>query len=241
MTEDTIFDMASLTKDLATATAIMQLYEAGKIASFDDTVEKYLSDFNSAHDAARSKVTLRLLLTHFSGEPPDLDLKDAWGLATPNHAEGIRRALTTPLHGAPGSAFVYSDINFILLGALIEKLSGQREDVYATEHIFNPLGMAHTRYLPIAKVCGLHDIHGAAIALPPNAHHEGPDGPCADGQWLAAQWIESIAPTAHDDESKAAPRAQPRLRSPAARLGARSHHPPHGRSRGPRGRFFHCA
>jgi SSS family transporter len=209
MTEDTIFDMASLTKDLATATGIMQLYEAGKITAFDDPLEKYLPDFNATHDATRSKVTLRMLLTHFSGEAPDVDLRDAWGLATPDHAEGIRRALTTPLHGAPGATFVYSDINFILLGALIEKLSGQPEDVYATEHIFQPLGMRHTRYLPIGKACGEHIITGAAIALPPNAHHEGPDGPCTGDQWLAAQWIESIAPTAHDDESKTHPELNP--------------------------------
>jgi len=203
MTEDTIFDMASLTKDLATATAIMQLYEAGKITSFDDPIEKYLPDFNSTHDPQRAHVTLRMLLTHFSGEPPDVDLKDAWGLAAPDHAEGIRRALTTPLHGAPGAAFVYSDINFILLGALVEKLSGESEDVYAAEHIFNPLGMRRTRYLPIGKACGEHIITGAAIALPPNAHHDGPDGPCTGDQWLAAQWIESIAPTTHDDEGNA--------------------------------------
>jgi len=209
LTEDTIFDMASLTKDLATATAIMQLYEAGKITSFDDPIEKYLPDFNPTHDLQRTHVTLRMLLTHFSGEPPDVDLKDAWGLATPDHAEGIRRALTTPLHGVPGTNFVYSDINFILLGALVEKLSGEPEDVYAREHIFNPLGMRHTRYLPIAKACGEYIITGAAIALPPNAHHEGPDGPCSGDQWLAAQWIENIAPTAHDDESKSNPSANP--------------------------------
>lgn len=209
MTEGTIFDMASLTKDLATATGVMQLFDAGKIASFDDPVEKYLPDFNSAHDATRSKVTLRMLLTHFSGEPPDVDLRDAWGLAAPDHAEGIHRALATPLHGTPGANFVYSDINFILLGALIEKLSGQPEDVYATEHIFNPLGMAHTRYLPIAKACGEHVVTGAAISLPANAHHEGPDGPCTGDQWLAGQWIESVAPTAHDDELKAHPELNP--------------------------------
>jgi len=208
MTEDTIFDMASLTKDLATSTGIMQLYEAGKITSFDDSVEKYLPDFNSAHDPQRARVTLRMLLTHFSGEAPDVDLKDAWGLAAPDHAEGIRRALSTPLTGVPGAKFVYSDINFILLGALIEKLSGEREDVYATEHIFNPLGMAHTRYLPFDKVCGPHEVHGAAIALPPNLHHSGPEA-CSGDQWLAAQWIESVAPTAHDDESKAHPELNP--------------------------------
>ena len=67
MTEDTIFDMASLTKCLATATAVMQLYEQGKVA-FDDPVQKYLPDFNPANDPQRAKVTVRMLLTHTSGE-----------------------------------------------------------------------------------------------------------------------------------------------------------------------------
>ena len=67
MTEDTIFDIASLTKSLATATAVMQLYEQGKV-QFDDPVQKYLPDFNTANDPQRAKVTVRMLLTHTSGE-----------------------------------------------------------------------------------------------------------------------------------------------------------------------------
>jgi len=79
MTEDTIFDMSSLTKSLATATAVMQLYEQGKV-QFDDPVQKYLPDFNTANDPQRAKVTVRMLLTHTSGEPGDISLKDPWGL-----------------------------------------------------------------------------------------------------------------------------------------------------------------
>ena len=78
MTEDTIFDIASLTKPLATATAVMQLYEQGKVA-FDDPVQKYLPDFNTANDPLRAQVTVRLLLTHTSGEPIDVNLHDPWG------------------------------------------------------------------------------------------------------------------------------------------------------------------
>ena len=66
-----------------------------------------------------------MLFTHTSGEGPDVDLRDPWGLAAPDRAEGFRRALTTPLKAAPGSIFTYSDINFILLGDLVETLSGQ--------------------------------------------------------------------------------------------------------------------
>jgi SSS family transporter len=208
MTEDTIFDMASLTKDLATATAIMQLYEQGKF-QFDDPIEKYLPAFNPDHDPTRAKVTIRLLLTHTSGEAPDVSLKDPWGLVTPDKAEGIRRALTTPLKAAPGSIFEYSDINFILLGDLIETLSGQPEDIYAAIHIFNPLGMKETRYLAFDKVCGF----GRDIPLPLHSTfltHMEKDKSVSDWQidcdrfsWTAANWIPRIAPTTHDDEGNA--------------------------------------
>jgi SSS family transporter len=201
MTEDTIFDMASLSKDLATATGVMQLYEAGKISSFDDPVEKYLPAFNASHDAQRAKVTLRMLLTHTSGEAPDVSLKDPWGLAAPDKAEGLRRALTTPLKDAPGSVFTYSDVNFILLGDLIETLSEQSEDIYASEHIFKPLGMTETRYLPVEKVCGPHKVIGAAIAWvhPP----PGRIGMvCQPGTWSVGL-LSRIAPTTHDDEGNA--------------------------------------
>ncbi len=154
MTEDTIFDMASLTKCIVTTTAIMQLYEQGKLDP-DTPVEHYLPDFNPTHDPERARVTLRLLLTHFSGEAPDVSLKDPWGLAAPDKAEGLRRALTNPLAAAPGTKFVYSDINFILLGALVEKLSGERLDDYAREHIFEPLGMTQTRYHPFDRASGV--------------------------------------------------------------------------------------
>ena len=69
-----------------------------------------------------------MLLTHTSGEPIDFDLADPWGLGQPDKAEGIRRALTTPLQTAPGEVFRYSDINYVTLGALIEKLTGEPED-----------------------------------------------------------------------------------------------------------------
>ena len=122
MTVDTIFDMASLTKCLATATAIMQLYEAGKL-QFDDPVVKYLPEFGVN---GKEKVTVRELLTHYSGLPPDVNLKDAWGLTAPDKAEGIRRAMNSTLVSVPGTHFEYSDVNFITLGALVEKLAGRR-------------------------------------------------------------------------------------------------------------------
>lgn len=201
MTEDTIFDMASLTKDLATATAIMQLYEAGKLR-FDAPVEQYLPEFNAAHELERAKVTLRMLLTHTSGEAPDVDLRDAWGLAKPDNAEGLRRAVTTALKAAPGSVFTYSDINFILLGAIVEKLSGQSEDVYAWQHIFKPLGMLHTRYHPaLTGQCGVAERIGSAFVLKLEPHAAYDVG-CDQDSWNTLD-IENTAPTAHDNEGTA--------------------------------------
>jgi CubicO group peptidase (beta-lactamase class C family) len=209
MTEDTIFDMASLTKVLATATAVMQLYEQGEVA-VDDPVQKYLPDFNTANDPQRAKVTVRMLLTHTSGvagDRGDVSLKDPWGLDAADKAEGIYRALTTPLQSVPGEVFRYADINFILLGALIEKVTGEAEDVFVQRNVFAPLGMDDTRYLPPAKACGPHTMRGAAIAWAP-----APEGrvlvACPAGTW-STSLLSRIAPTTHDDESKTDPSKNP--------------------------------
>ncbi len=195
MTEDTIFDMASLTKCLATATAVMQLVEQGKI-DVDAPVIKYLPEFAAN---GKEKVTVRELLTHYSGLPPDVNLKDAWGLAAPDKAEGIKRAMNATLDSIPGTKFVYSDINFITLGAIVEKITGEALDVYAQQHIFTPLGMTHTRYLPFAKSCGEVTRVGAAVIY--NDLPE--DEACAVGTWSGSKWIESTAPTQHDNEGTA--------------------------------------
>ena len=205
MTEDTIFDMASLTKPLATATAVMQLYEQGKI-QFDDPVQQYLPEFNTANDPQRAKVTVRMLLTHTSGETGDVDLKDPWGLDGADKIEGLHRALTTPLESSPGERFRYSDINFILLGALIENVTGETEDVYVAQHVFAPLGMADTRYLPPAKACGPHSIRGAAIAWAP-----APQGAACLADTWSTSLLSRIAPTARDEEGRADPTRNPDL------------------------------
>jgi CubicO group peptidase (beta-lactamase class C family) len=208
MTEDTIFDLASLTKSLATATAVMQLYEQGKVR-FDDPVQQYLPDFNAADDPQRAKVTVRMLLTHTSGETGDVDLKDPWGLHGPDKAEGIHRALTTPLESAPGQGFRYSDINFILLGALIEKVAGDDLDVYVQRRVFEPLGMADTHYLPAAKACGPHTRIGSAIAWAPAPDNWAQDA-CPAGSW-STDLLPRIAPTARDEEGRADPSMNPDL------------------------------
>ena len=206
MTEDTIFDMASLTKSLATAIAVMQLYEQGKV-EFDDPVQKYLPEFNVADDAQRAKVTVRMLLTHTSGEAGEVSLHDPWGLDRPDKPEGIHRAVNTPLHLRPGEIFRYSDINFILLGALIEKVTGEPEDVYVQDRVFAPLGMDHTRYLPQVKACGSHQIIGAAIAWAPEPEDRSPEA-CPAGTWNVGL-LARIAPTARDEESGTDPGSNP--------------------------------
>jgi CubicO group peptidase (beta-lactamase class C family) len=198
MTEDTIFDMASLTKPLATATAVMQLYEQG-VVQFDDPVQNYLPDFNPSNDPQRASVTVRMLLTHFSGEAGEVDLGDSWGLDGADRAEGFHRALTKPLQTRPGEAFRYSDINYILLGALIETVTGEAEDVYVQRNVFAPLGMRDTRYLPAAKACGPHEIRGAAIGWAP-----GEVADCPANTW-STNLLSRIAPTAIDEDGRAEP------------------------------------
>jgi CubicO group peptidase (beta-lactamase class C family) len=206
MTEDTIFDMASLTKCLATATAVMQLYEQGKV-QFDDPVQKYLPEFNTANDSQRARVTVRMLLTNTSGEAIDVNLGDSWGLAGANKAEGIHRALTAPLQSGPGEDFRYSDVNYVLLGALLEKVTGEAEDAYVERNVFAPLGMTDTRYLPPAKACGPHQLKGAAIAWAPAQKGPVPED-CPAGTW-SSSLLPRIAPTALDEESRADPSKNP--------------------------------
>lgn len=140
MTLDTVFDCASMTKVLATTPAIMQLWEQGKFR-MSDPVAKYLPEFGQN---GKQDITIRQLLVHYSGLAPDLDLIRAW--------EGKETAYRMAFEGAPewapGSTFVYSDINFEILGALVERLSSESLDDYAAKHIFGPLGMKETRFLP---------------------------------------------------------------------------------------------
>lgn len=143
MTMDTIFDMASLTKPLMTAASVVQLCEQGRL-SFNDPVTKYLPEFGAN---GKQDITIRQLLTHYSGLPPDLSLTEPWE----GKAEAFKRAFAIRPATPAGVRFVYSDINYIVLGALIEKLSGMTEDEYVQKKVIAPLGLKHTRYLPPAE------------------------------------------------------------------------------------------
>jgi uncharacterized protein YbbC (DUF1343 family)/CubicO group peptidase (beta-lactamase class C family) len=143
MTLDTIFDAASLTKVIATTPAIMRLFEQGEIR-LNDPVTKYLPEFQGGH----SDITIRNLMTHFSGLRPDLDLKPAWS----GYDTGIQRALVDKPGGPPGVHFVYSDINFILLAEIVHRLTGKMLNEYTRENIYQPLGMQETMFLPPASL-----------------------------------------------------------------------------------------
>jgi uncharacterized protein YbbC (DUF1343 family)/CubicO group peptidase (beta-lactamase class C family) len=144
MTEDTIFDLASLTKVVATTTSVMQLVEQGRIR-LNDPVMQFIPDFGRYR---KNAITIRHLLTHTSGLRPDLELEVEFTGAD----EAIRRASEEVPTAAPGERFVYSDINFFLLGDIVRRVSGERLDQYVARHIFQPLGMKDTMFLPPAAL-----------------------------------------------------------------------------------------
>jgi len=140
MTLDTVFDMASLTKVIATTGAIMRMVQIGEI-KLNDPVARYIPEFAQN---GKKEITIRELLTHYSGLRADLDLKPEWM----GPAEAFRLANAEKPINPPGSTFVYSDINFIVLGELVQHVSGMPLSRYAETFIFAPLGMANTRFLP---------------------------------------------------------------------------------------------
>ena len=140
MTTDTIFDAASLTKPLATAASLMLLYEQGRFR-LNDPIARYIPEFGQN---GKQEITIRQLFTHYSGLREDLDLRQPWtGKETAFHMI----ELETPV-SPPGANFVYSDINYEMLGFLVEKLSGMTLEKFAAENIFRRLKMEHTRFLP---------------------------------------------------------------------------------------------
>lgn len=139
MTADTIFDLASLTKVIATTTAVMQLVEQDKL-HLDDTVSMYWPEFGVN---GKESITVRQLLTHYSGLRPDLPNSNWSGYQT-----ALAMIAAEQPKRAPGSGYEYSDINFEILGELVHRVSGQPLDVYCLEHIFLPLGMRDTAFKP---------------------------------------------------------------------------------------------
>jgi CubicO group peptidase (beta-lactamase class C family) len=144
MTVDTIFDVASLTKVIATTPAIMMLAENGTLR-LDEKVKRYLPKFSGG---GKDSITVRQLLTHYSGLRPDFDLSHQW--------EGNEAALeelwNESTETEPGKEFCYSDLNFFVLGEITRVLTGKNLSVFAQESIFDPLGMSDTSFKPAANL-----------------------------------------------------------------------------------------
>ena len=138
MTVDTVFDVASLTKVVATSTSAMILVERGKLR-LSDPVSRYIPELKGE---GRERITVEHLLTHRSGYAPDFDLSDQWE----GREEMLKRLHVEPLRNAPGARFVYSDIGMIVLGEIIHRVSGEPLDAFARKNIFVPLGMQDTGF-----------------------------------------------------------------------------------------------
>lgn len=144
MTADTIFDAASLTKVVATATSVMILVERG-LVRLNDPVSRFIPELK---DEGRERITVEHLLTHRSGYAPDFDLREQWAGAE----EAVRRLHVERLQNRPGARFVYSDIGYIALGEIVRRASGQPLDEFARKNIFAPLGMRDTGFRPAASL-----------------------------------------------------------------------------------------
>jgi len=140
MTTDTIFDMASLTKPIATGTSIMHLVERGKLKPGDPVSKHWPAFAANGKDA----VTIEHLLFHTSGLIADNPIADY----ADGRAKALDRVAALPLLDAPGTRFRYSDVNFIVLGELVERVGGMPLDAYAKKHVFEPLKMTDTGYNP---------------------------------------------------------------------------------------------
>ncbi len=140
MTVDTIFDAASVTKVIATTSAIMLLIEQGKV-KLEDRVAAYIPEFTSH---GKDKITIRHLLTHTSGLRPDIESRppfDGYHIA-------IERACAEVPHHPPGEVFVYSDINFFVLGDVAQRVTGMGLNEFLQQNVFGPLQMRDTTFLP---------------------------------------------------------------------------------------------
>ena len=146
MTLDTMFDLASLTKVVATTPAVMALIEDGRIR-LTDPVATFIPEFGKY---GKDRVTVRDLLTHMSGLRPDVDVADEWK----GHSEAIRRATEEVLTQPPGRRFVYSDINYFLLAEIVERVAKQPFAEFVRARIHAPLGMRDTMFTPPASLAG---------------------------------------------------------------------------------------
>ncbi len=197
VTPETVYDLASLTKVVATLPAVLKLAGEGEIG-LDDKVKRFFSNAGWFKTPSLGDTTLRELLTHTSGLP-------AWTplfALTDNRRTALANVLQAPLEH-PAGTYTYSDLGFILLGAIIERVSGERQDAFVQRYIFGPLGMTETRYGPLkgehvaaTEDCGwrggllqgvVHDEN--AFAMGGVAGHAGLFGTAGDLATYAQAWL----------------------------------------------------
>ena len=179
MTADTVFDLASLTKVIATATSIMILVERGKVR-LNDPVSLHIPELKGE---GRERITIEQLLTHVSGYAPDFDLKERWT----GHDEAIKRLIKEPLRNPPGTRFTYSDIGFIALAEVVARVGGMPLDQFAQKNIFEPLRMTSTGFNPgerlTSKIAPTEKRRGQLSYLGDTAVNIGAEGDV----WLRGQ------------------------------------------------------
>jgi uncharacterized protein YbbC (DUF1343 family)/CubicO group peptidase (beta-lactamase class C family) len=172
MTEDTVFDLASLTKVIACTPAVMLLIERGQV-KLDEPVKTYIPEFKGQD---KDPITVRQLMTHTSGLRGDIETKTDWH----GQPAAIEKACAEKLQGAPGSVFRYSDINFFLLGEIVQRVSHTPLEEFVAREIYRPLNMADTGYLPpkekLARIAPTEVLNGVpyrGVVHDPTARHMG--------------------------------------------------------------------
>ena len=179
MTADTIFDLASLTKVVATATSIMILIERGQVG-LSDPVSHYIPELKVE---GRERITIEQLLVHRAGYAPDFDLSEQWT----SHHEALKRLYDERLRNEPGTHFLYSDIGYITLGEVVRRVSGLSLEEFARRNIFEPLKMRDTGFRPraelLSRVAPTEKLRAAASRLGGRGELLGPEGE----RWLRGE------------------------------------------------------
>jgi uncharacterized protein YbbC (DUF1343 family)/CubicO group peptidase (beta-lactamase class C family) len=199
MTTDTIFDLASLTKVVATTTSVMILVERGQLR-LSDPVSLYLPELKGE---SRENITVEHLLTHRAGYAPDFDLREQWS----GYDEAMKRLALEPLRNAPDTRFVYSDIGYIALGEVIKRVSGMSLDEFASRNIFHPLNMRDTHFRAAGEIVALperplrNDSQTIQRIAPTETRHAAGSylGGIGDKTKAGAEWLRGAVhdPTAY--------------------------------------------
>ncbi len=172
MTEDTIFDAASLTKVVAGTPAVMLLVERGQV-KLDEPVKTYIPEFQGD---GKEAITVRQLMLHISGLNGDIETKTDWH----GQQTAIKKACAEKLLKPPGTAFRYSDINFFLLGEIVQRVSHMRLEEFVAREVYRPLKMVDTGYLPphskLGRIAPTEVVNGKpyrGVVHDPTARHMG--------------------------------------------------------------------